>query len=123
MDCGRVYGATLGFGSEPVLHTVLRCDLSRAAPDCRAEGVLGPGSRSFYVSRSALYLWVTGDGQWEDYDGNTHRTQRPGAEGSVLYRFPLTGGALTAGPTPEARGGPPSFLAPGGAPREAVRAV
>jgi hypothetical protein len=122
MDYGRVYGTTLGFGSEPVLHTVLRCDLSRATPDCRAEGVLGPGSRSFYVSRSALYLWVTGEGQWEDYDGNTHRTQRPGAEGSVLYRFPLTGGALTAVRTQGAPVDQFSFRDQGGALRVVVRA-
>jgi len=95
-DYRRVYGNTLGFGSEPILHTVLRCDLDRPTPHCRAEGVLGPSARSYYVSRNALYLWVSGNAQWEDWTGNAHRDARPGAVGSVLYRFPLGGGALTA---------------------------
>ncbi len=96
MDYTRVYGATLGFGNEPILHTVLRCDLDRPTPACRAEGVLGPASRSFYVSREALYLWVSGSSEWDDWAGITHHDRRPGAVGSVLYRFPLAGGALTA---------------------------
>lgn len=41
------------------LHTVTRCDLSAPSLSCRMTGVLGPDSRSFYVSRSAVYVWAT----------------------------------------------------------------
>ncbi|MBD3280290.1 hypothetical protein GF389_02070, partial [Candidatus Dojkabacteria bacterium] len=41
----------------PTLHTVMRCDVQNF--DCEAKGILGPYSRSFYVSSEAIYLWVS----------------------------------------------------------------
>ena len=63
----------------PVLHTVVTCDLSTvgakaasrgASPDlsCAAKSVLGPYSRSFYVSRNAVYIWVGGNDDMYGYD-------------------------------------------------------
>lgn len=41
------------------LHSVIRCDLAAPALDCTATGVLGGSSRTFYVSRSAVYVWTS----------------------------------------------------------------
>lgn len=44
------------------LHTVTRCDLGAtrrdSAPACRAQAVLGPAGRVFYVSADAVYVWT-----------------------------------------------------------------
>lgn len=42
----------------PTLHTIIRCNLRDNEMNCRAKAVLGPYSRSFYVSPNAIYLWV-----------------------------------------------------------------
>lgn len=68
------------------LHTVTSCDLSRGDLDCSSTAVMGPSGRVFYVSPSAVYVWMT------DY-------QRRGATGvprSIVYRMPLDGSAPTA---------------------------
>jgi hypothetical protein len=41
------------------LHTVTRCRIRGAALDCKAQAVLGPSSENFYVSASAVYVWLT----------------------------------------------------------------
>jgi hypothetical protein len=65
----------------PVLHTVVACDLASPKLRCSARAVIGPFSRSFYVSPEAVYVWVGG---W----GRGHAT---------LYRMPLAdGGEVTA---------------------------
>jgi hypothetical protein len=66
------------------LHTVIRCDLTAPVLDCNATGVLGPESRSFYVSGRAVYLWLS---EW-----NYEREEGP----SLLYRLPLDGGRPSA---------------------------
>jgi len=46
----------------PTLHTVIRCDLGSDNSDeldCKANGILGPYSRNFYVSSEAIYVWVS----------------------------------------------------------------
>lgn len=73
------------------VRTITKCDLLAAVLDCDAKSVLGPGARSFYVSATAMYVWVT---HW----------QRPGAEDelpftgnlSMLYRLPLDGSPPSA---------------------------
>jgi hypothetical protein len=76
------------------LHAVTTCDLAAAELDCASMGVLGPASRSFYVSSSAVYLWV-GDA-WAD--------DRPrGGSPSQIYRLPLREGRPAA---VGVRGGP-----------------
>ncbi len=63
------------------LHSVTRCDLTAPRLDCEATAVLGPWSRTFYVSPNAIYLWTT---------AMTERAA-PGAAATV-YRMPLDGG-------------------------------
>ncbi|HEU0134050.1 MAG TPA: beta-propeller domain-containing protein, partial [Allosphingosinicella sp.] len=58
------------------LHSVTTCDLTAADLGCSATAVLGPQSRTFYVSAQGVYLWVTD--AWE--------SNRPE---SYLYRLPF----------------------------------
>lgn len=72
--------STLDFDA---LHSVTRCDLTAPRLDCGATAVLGPTSRTFYVSTEAIYLWTTA------------RADRPGGSGrppATVYRMPLDGG-------------------------------
>lgn len=62
------------------LHSVTTCDLAAAELDCSAVGVLGPASRTFYVSPGAVYLSVV------DFWGGEGRSGFPDA---FLYRLPL----------------------------------
>lgn len=63
------------------LHSVTECDLTAPVLDCSAIGVLGPESDTFYVSSSAVWLWV-GD-YWSNDEG---RQPLPAA---FLYRLPF----------------------------------
>jgi hypothetical protein len=70
---------------QPVLHTVVTCDLAAPELRCTAQGVVGPYGRDFYVSGNAVYVWVHGG-----------RAQ-PAAQDevgpdAVVYRLPLRGG-------------------------------
>lgn len=67
------------------LHTVTSCDLAAAVMDCQATGVLGPWSRTFYVSENAVYLWVSD--AWEDGGPGSWSRRASG----LLYRLPLNG--------------------------------
>lgn len=71
------------------LHSVIRCDLDTPTLDCRATAVLGPSSRSFYVSSTAVYLWLTED--W--WRAQRSSTTLPA---SALYRIPLNGAPPSA---------------------------
>lgn len=62
------------------LHSITTCDVTAAVLDCTAIGVLGPESRSFYVSRNAIYLWV-GD-EWRD----NRKDEEPTAQ---IFRIPF----------------------------------
>ncbi|HEX8572648.1 MAG TPA: beta-propeller domain-containing protein [Allosphingosinicella sp.] len=62
------------------VHSVTSCDLAAAELDCSAIAVLGPESRTFYVSPQAVYLWVSD--AWEDDE------DRRGPD-SWLYRLPF----------------------------------
>jgi hypothetical protein len=66
------------------LHSVISCDLAAAELDCDATAVLGPESRTFYVSPSAVYLWIA-----SDPDGRNE----PNA---YIYRLPLDGSGPSA---------------------------
>lgn len=71
----------------PTLHTVVSCDLRAPQLRCRARGVIGGFGRTFYVSRTAVYVWIT-DGSGFD-----------GRAAAAVYRLPLDGstpGALRA---------------------------
>ncbi len=67
--------------SVDTLHTVTTCDLAAERMACGATAVLGSGSRSFYVSGNAVYVWIGGA------LGNDRRVPR-----SLVYRLPLDGG-------------------------------
>ncbi len=62
------------------LHSVTTCDLTAPVLDCSATAVLGPGSRTFYVSGEAVYLWIS------DAWSNVSRRRRAQA---FIYRLPL----------------------------------
>jgi hypothetical protein len=70
----------------PVLHTVVMCDLGGRDLHCKANGVIGPYGRTFYVSEQAVYVWVT--------DGHSPGLSRSGVAQApgVVYRMPLDGG-------------------------------
>ncbi len=66
-------------GSVQALHSVVNCDLAAAELDCSATGVLGPASRTFYVSSGAVYLWVT----------DFRQRRRGGSEDAYVFRLPF----------------------------------
>lgn len=72
--------SSLGFDA---LHSVTRCDLTAPRLACEATAVLGPSSRTFYVSPEAIYLWTTAR---EDGPAGTGRSP------ATVYRMPLDGG-------------------------------
>ncbi len=100
MDYSRLYRPVQAIGYGPVVHTVMSCDLSGSGFDCRAVGVVGPAGRNFYVSGSAVYLWVNGVSQRNQGDSPTEGTMPAPA---VLYRMPLDCSAIGA---VKARGAP-----------------
>jgi hypothetical protein len=61
------------------LHSVTNCDLVAPTLTCTAVGVLGPASRTFYVSGNAVYLWVA------DFRDEPRR----GEPEAFLYRLPF----------------------------------
>jgi hypothetical protein len=65
------------------LHSVVGCDLTAAELDCEATAVLGPSSRTFYVSGSAVYLWMS--------DAWSYAARRRRGTLALLYRLPLGG--------------------------------
>ncbi len=69
----------------PVLHTVVTCDLSTPQMQCGAQGVIGPRGRNFYVSGNAVYIWVHG-GRFERCEDDESIPE------AVVYRMPLRGG-------------------------------
>jgi hypothetical protein len=67
------------------LHTVTSCDITAPVLACKATSILGPSGRVFYVSNSAVYVWVT---SWHYFsDSKT---------AEILYRLPLDGSAPQA---------------------------
>lgn len=68
------------------LHTVTICDLAAPELECEATAVFGPSGRTFYVSPSAVYAWLS---QW-------YRPQPSDSSLSMLYRMPLDGSSPKA---------------------------
>ncbi len=74
---------------DPVLHTVITCDLGQSKFACDAQGILGPPGRNFYVSSTAVYVWT--------HDGMSRRGRRKGdVSTAAVYRLPLDGGRVGA---------------------------
>lgn len=92
-DAARIINATriyrpvreTALKSETVLHTITTCELNAPRFSCRATGVLGSSSEVFYVSRTAVYVWI----------GPSWYT-RPSKETSLFYRLPLDGSLPSA---------------------------
>lgn len=66
------------------LHSVTSCDLAAAELTCESTVVVGPESRSFYVSGTAVYVWMR---SWR---------LGPVDSGSVVVRIPFDAAAPTA---------------------------
>ncbi len=97
MDWARVYRPSLRTPEYPTMHTVLFCDLDQPDAMCRAEGLVAGEGRSFYVSASAVYLWV----DVAEAPNGLRPRGRPAP--AIVYRFPLDGGLPGA---VAVRGGP-----------------
>jgi hypothetical protein len=101
MDYQRLYRPVQAVGDGAVIHTVMSCDLSGRGFNCQSVGVVGPAGRSFYVSGSAVYLWVNGEVDRWRRRGNPITQEAPPP--AVLYRMPLDCSAVGA---VKARGAP-----------------
>lgn len=81
------------------MHTVQRCDLTAPRLTCDATVVLGPESRTFFVSQNAVYVWTIPDWSnlvdWHAEDTDT-RLDEADAKPGMLYRIPLDGSAPLA---------------------------
>jgi hypothetical protein len=77
----------------PMLHTVVRCDLDSPDFTCSARAVMGPSSRTFYVSRDAVYVWVGGSSETWYLEEPPDPKSPPDA---YVYRLPLDGGEPSA---------------------------
>lgn len=65
------------------LHTVTTCDLASADLSCKATSILGPAGRVFYVSETAVYVWMS-EHSW---DGEKS------TQVSAVVKLPLDGSA------------------------------
>jgi len=74
----------------PALHTIVTCDLEKADFSCTADGIIGPYSRNFYVSKDAVYLWVTKGSSWYWPMGGSNDASAD-KDPAVVYRLPLGG--------------------------------
>lgn len=81
----RIYrsAAPVDYDDYLTLHTVASCDLDAQPMRCTATAVLGPASRSFYVSQDSIYIWTS---NWES---------KPGKPNAAILRIPLDGAAPT----------------------------
>lgn len=86
-DASRIFkpARPLRPGDYPVLHTVTTCDLGERI-DCRSVSAFGTYSSVFFVSTSAVYVWLA------DWSGLTPAAPQPG----FVYRMPLNGRPPTA---------------------------
>ncbi len=69
------------------LHSVTTCDLAAAILKCSATAVLGSRARTFYVSATAVYIWIA-----DAFENETDADQGL----SMVYRLPLKGGRPSA---------------------------
>lgn len=88
----RVYQPVhpLGESGSIALHTVTTCDLTTPELECDASVVIGPAGRVFYVSPTAVFVWVN---EWTTTVADREAGAQPHA---MLYRMPLDGSAPSA---------------------------
>jgi hypothetical protein len=78
----------------PTLHVVARCDLGSPDLSCSAKAVLGPYSRSFYVSPKSVYVWVSPEySYWTEPGGKEKEEAR---KRSYVYMIDLKDGSARA---------------------------
>ncbi|MCA9708259.1 MAG: beta-propeller domain-containing protein [Myxococcales bacterium] len=65
---------------DPVLHAIIDCELRTSPLRCRAQGMVGPASRSYYVSGRAVYVWL-------------HERASAAEPDAALYRLSFGGSA------------------------------
>lgn len=75
----------------PILHTVVRCDLEQWPLRCRAQGIIGPYARTFYVSQDAVFLWVHGG-----FTPSSSASPSQPLPSAAVYRLPLDQGEVSA---------------------------
>lgn len=61
------------------VHSVANCNLASERIDCKATAVLGSGSRTFFVSQNAVYVWT----------GALRYSPKADRSNAMLYRVPL----------------------------------
>lgn len=84
----RVYRpvSELAPSAPATLHSVLSCDLATVELTCEADVVIGRPGRVFYVSPTAVYVWV-----------DAYSTRSGKINGSAtVYRIPLNGSPASA---------------------------
>jgi hypothetical protein len=84
----RVYRpvSELDASAPATLHSVLSCDLATVELTCEAGVVIGRPGRVFYVSPTAVYVWV------DAYSTRSGKLKG----GATVYRIPLNGSPATA---------------------------
>jgi Beta propeller domain len=91
----RVFQPVARLGIDPVIHTMISCNLAAPSFACEATVLLGEDLDVYYASPTAAYAWTT---KW----------RRDGDGRSMLYRLPFDGGPVSA---IRVSGSPPSQLA------------
>jgi hypothetical protein len=83
----RVYrpGRQLDPTDNLAMHSVTVCDLATRDLQCEATVLLGPSGRVFYVSPTAVYVWVS---DW----ARREQAESP----AMVYRMPLDGSSPSA---------------------------
>lgn len=85
----KLYHMDGEFPATPVaaLHSVTSCDLRDPAFPCQSVALVGPPGRVFYVSPSAVYVWMqdTTNGRRRNNFGSDNGPQRNG----LLARLPI----------------------------------
>lgn len=78
--------------STAALHTVTSCDLRQPELGCESVALIGPPGRVFYVSPTAVYVWM------QDHAGGrgSDRSEKPQRNG-ILARLPI--GRTTSTPS------------------------
>jgi len=70
----------------PTLHTIVSCKIRGEGLDCGAKAIMGPYSKNFYVSPSAIYLWVS---DVSYYYSDEEKDKRKGEPDSYVYMIKL----------------------------------
>jgi hypothetical protein len=79
----RVFQPIAALGTDPVIHTMISCNLAASTFGCEATVLLGDDLTVYYASPTAAYAWTT-------------RWSRQGAGPSMLYRLPFDGSPVSA---------------------------